>query len=39
MLDLSYCKNISDVSMLRKVKKLNLRYCESITDISMLRNI
>ncbi len=31
-LNLSYCKNITDVSALGNVRKLHLSSCENITD-------
>jgi len=34
-LDLLYCINITDVSMLGNVHTLNLRYCHGITDVLM----
>ena len=37
--DMSCCKNMTDVSMLRNVHTLNLSYCSKITDVSMLGNI
>ena len=39
ILNLRYCINITDVSMLEEVHTLNLYGCEKITDVSMLGNV
>ena len=38
-LDLSWCENISDVSLLGGVHSLNLRYCRKVTDVSALGKV
>ena len=38
-LDLSYCRKITDVSMLGSVHTLNLSWCENITDVSTLGSV
>ena len=38
-LNLSDCKNITDVSALRNVHTLDLSRCINITDVSALRNV
>ena len=38
-LNLGYCDNIIDVSVLGNVYELNLTYCENITDVSALGNV
>ncbi|NBS59756.1 MAG: hypothetical protein EBS65_22515 [Betaproteobacteria bacterium] len=38
-LDLSYCNNITDVSMLGNLHTLDLTGCDNITDVSMLDKV
>ncbi len=38
-LDLSYCQNITDVSMFGNCHTLDLRYCHKIKDIRALGNV
>jgi hypothetical protein len=38
-LDLSNCRNITDVSALGNVRELHLACCPNITDVSMLKNM
>jgi len=38
-LNLSYCKNITDVSLLKNVTNLNLTCCKGITDVSALGGV
>ncbi len=38
-LDISWCQNITDVSMLGNLHTLNMWFCNKITDVSMLGNL
>jgi hypothetical protein len=38
-LNLSYCKNITNVSVLGNVYDLDLSYCNNITDVCAFENV